>query len=48
MLYRTAVKGGYYENGSAIFILYACVPKGNHVVFNYETQGRPFGLRYPC
>jgi hypothetical protein len=33
MLDRTAVRGGYYKNGSAIFILYACVPKGNHVVF---------------
>ena len=28
----------YYENGSAIFILYACVPKGNHVVFYRQPQ----------
>jgi hypothetical protein len=33
MLDRTSVIGGSYENGSAIFILYACVPEGNHVVF---------------
>ena len=25
--------GIFLGNGSAIFILYACVPKGNHVVF---------------
>jgi len=33
ILDRTAVMSGYYENGSAIFFLYACVPKGNHVIF---------------
>jgi hypothetical protein len=33
MLDRTSVIGGSYENGSAIFILYACVPEWNHVFF---------------
>jgi len=32
MLDPISVIGGLYENGSAIFILYACVPKENHTV----------------
>jgi len=39
ILDRTAVIRGYFENASGIFMLYACVTSGNHVVFS--VTGNP-------
>jgi len=47
MLDRTSVIGGYYENGSAIFILYACVPKGNHAGFIHSCVFPRCSARIP-
>jgi len=47
MLDRTSVIGGSYENGSAIFILYACVPEGNHVFFFHSCVSPRCSARIP-